>query len=200
MYEIRVEKAAQKTPYPVESFWFVLQVLLYTNSVYSRFRRVDAAEVCWRLRNQATASFGVNARAKLESWGIRSTGDFGKIVYALIDEDLVGIRGGNSIEDFVAVYDFDKAFNLDEARSRKVQWSLPALFAVTTIVAIAYGGGTKLGYVGAMGTLACSWLGLVGAVCVYLGIADRAQGWLLPVCVGLVLLVTGIAGFVALIF
>ena len=44
------------------------------------------------------------------SWGVRTTEDFGTIVFLLVDEKLLGKTEDDSIEDFRGVYSFDDAF------------------------------------------------------------------------------------------
>jgi uncharacterized repeat protein (TIGR04138 family) len=50
------------------------------------------------------------ARNVLESWGITSTSDFGRIVFALIQLELMQGQPQDKIEDFDDVYSFDDAF------------------------------------------------------------------------------------------
>jgi uncharacterized repeat protein (TIGR04138 family) len=46
----------------------------------------------------------------LESWGVRTTGDFGEIVYNLIDIGLMKKSTSDRREDFDNVFDFTQAF------------------------------------------------------------------------------------------
>ena len=46
----------------------------------------------------------------LKSWGIRTTRDFGEIVYTLIDYEWMSAQPTDTIDDFNEVYDFQTAF------------------------------------------------------------------------------------------
>ena len=50
------------------------------------------------------------AKAVLNSWGVRTTDDFGAIVFNLVDAGLMFKTEEDRIEDFHAVYDFDDVF------------------------------------------------------------------------------------------
>jgi uncharacterized repeat protein (TIGR04138 family) len=50
------------------------------------------------------------SKVVLNRWGVRETGDFGNIVYNLIDVKLMKKSEDDRREDFNDVYDFDDAF------------------------------------------------------------------------------------------
>ena len=56
-------------------------------------------------------SFGFMAATVLESWGIRSTGDFGNIVFNLIEYNVFSKTESDRREDFTDIFDFDEAFD-----------------------------------------------------------------------------------------
>lgn len=76
-------------------------------------RHVSGRELCWGLRDFALARWGLLARVVLESWNIRATADFGRIVFGFIDLELMQKQPDDSIQDFDDVFDFEQAF--DEA-------------------------------------------------------------------------------------
>ena len=47
----------------------------------------------------------------LESWNIKGTDDFGRIVFGFIDFDMMRRQDGDSPDDFKEVYDFVEAFD-----------------------------------------------------------------------------------------
>jgi len=73
-------------------------------------RHLTGAELSEALRDHARRSYGVLAEYILASWGLRSTRDFGEIVYLLIDEGVFGKTEDDRIEDFDDVFDFKQAF------------------------------------------------------------------------------------------
>ncbi len=74
-------------------------------------RHVGGRELCWALRDYALKRWGILARVVLESWNIRSTTDFGRIVFGFIDLDLMRKQDGDTLEDFNDVYSFHEAFD-----------------------------------------------------------------------------------------
>ncbi|MFW6171745.1 MAG: Minf_1886 family protein, partial [Planctomycetota bacterium] len=58
----------------------------------------------------ALEQFGLMARVVLNSWGIRSTGDVGEIVYNLIGIGMMKKSPSDRREDFEDVFDFEEAF------------------------------------------------------------------------------------------
>ena len=74
-------------------------------------RHVSGTELCWGLREYAQQQWGLMAKTVLARWNIHATDDFGQIVFAMIDCDLMQKQPGDSIEDFSAVFDFKEAFD-----------------------------------------------------------------------------------------
>lgn len=116
------------SPYPPESFGFVQAGLRHTVESIAAMTAQDAGlapdmdaglggerhlsgeELCLGLRDFAIKQFGLLARTVLESWNIRGTQDFGKIVFIMLDAGLLRKTEEDSISDFDSVYDFDEAF------------------------------------------------------------------------------------------
>jgi uncharacterized repeat protein (TIGR04138 family) len=73
---------------------------------------VSGQELCWGLRDLAVKRWGLLAKTVLRQWKVKRTEDFGRIVFALIDEGKLRKQAGDSIDDFRNVYDFDEAFDL----------------------------------------------------------------------------------------
>jgi len=46
----------------------------------------------------------------LNSWGIKSTRDFGEIVYLMIENEWMSAQPGDKIDDFNDLYDFKAVF------------------------------------------------------------------------------------------
>ncbi|UCC30269.1 MAG: hypothetical protein JSU86_18975 [Phycisphaerales bacterium] len=74
-------------------------------------RHVSGRELCWAIRDYALKRWGILARTVLESWNIRSTADFGRIVFGFIDLDMMRKQDGDSVDDFSDAYSFDEAFD-----------------------------------------------------------------------------------------
>jgi len=76
-------------------------------------RHVTGREVLTGMRDLAAELFGPLAAQVWRSWGIRSTLDWGRIVFLLVDEGLLNRRDDDSIEEFRDGFDFDEAFVRD---------------------------------------------------------------------------------------
>ncbi len=67
-------------------------------------------QLCEAIRQLALEQFGLMSRVVLRSWGITATGDFGEIVYNLIEIGLMKKSESDRREDFDHVFDFEEAF------------------------------------------------------------------------------------------
>ena len=67
-------------------------------------------ELCESIRAYAIEQFGFMAKVVLNSWGLHCTGDFGEIVYNMIEIELLKKSDRDRREDFDDVFDFDEAF------------------------------------------------------------------------------------------
>lgn len=107
--------------YPLEAFSFLNQGL--AKAVKERHgdskaphgqRHVTGPALCMALRDLAVERWGMLARLVLARWNIHATIDFGNMVYLLIAHDLMRKTDEDSLEDFRDVFDFDRAFKLDQ--------------------------------------------------------------------------------------
>jgi uncharacterized repeat protein (TIGR04138 family) len=100
------------------AYLFVLQALEYRQARLPERRHITGRELAEACRDLALDRFGVVARLVLEYWGIRSTADIGDVVFTLVDLGLLLSQPTDSREDFVDVYEFDRAFE------REYPWSV----------------------------------------------------------------------------
>lgn len=109
-----LHQVAREAGYPLEAFEFVHEGLGYTAARLigesKKPRHITGAELAEGLRELAIERWGMLARTVLQRWGVVSTMDFGRIVYALIDAEMMAKCDEDSLEDFRGVYDFRKAF------------------------------------------------------------------------------------------
>ena len=73
-------------------------------------RHVTGQDLCAAIRRYAVKQFGYMAKVVLNSWGIKTTGDFGEIVFNLIRIGRMRKTKDDRREDFDNLYDFDAAF------------------------------------------------------------------------------------------
>jgi len=76
-------------------------------------RHLTGGELSDAIRRYALEQFGFMAMNVLESWGIRKTGDFGDIVFNLIEIGEMSKTKHDRREDFDDIYDFEEAFRRD---------------------------------------------------------------------------------------
>lgn len=73
-------------------------------------RHVSGQQLCLGLRDMAVERYGLLASTVLNHWGIKGTGDFGTIVYRLIERGELRASDNDTMADFQNVYTFDQAF------------------------------------------------------------------------------------------
>ncbi len=112
------------------AYYFVLDALDYTMSKLGRDaltgedRHVGGRELLSGIKDYAADQFGPMATLAFDRWGIRGPGDFGEIVFNLIDAELLSRRPSDSRLDFVDGHDFRETFaekhrrNLDRIATR----------------------------------------------------------------------------------
>ena len=117
------EIAAQTGVYPPEAFEFIQQGLTFTarqvhgaEGKLEKGGHVTGGQLAEGLRDYAQMLWGLMARTVLAKWNITSTYDFGRIVYVMLDNKLLGKTQGDCIEDFRNVYDFaslDSSYHIE---------------------------------------------------------------------------------------
>jgi uncharacterized repeat protein (TIGR04138 family) len=73
-------------------------------------RHVSGGQLCWGLRDYSLRRWGMLAQMSLAIWNITCTYDFGRMVFGMIDNELMQKQPNDDIEDFRDVYDFSEAF------------------------------------------------------------------------------------------
>ena len=110
-------RALMATTQLVEAYLFVLAALEFQQARLPERRHINGRELALAFRDLALDRFGVMARVVLEHWGITSTSDFGDVVFALVESELLLSQPGDRREDFFGVYAFEDAFE------REYPWS-----------------------------------------------------------------------------
>ncbi len=103
--------------YDAEAYNFVFEALDYTlKNVVNTGRRanqhVAGPELLEGIRRLSINQFGCLSRSVFESWGVKRTDDFGKIVFNLVEFDLMGKQESDRPTDFENVYDFETVFEV----------------------------------------------------------------------------------------
>lgn len=96
--------------YHERGYLFVLAALEYAQSKLVARRHLNGPELAWACRDFALEQFGLLAPTVLGHWGISSTQDLGRIVFTLIDVQLLARQPSDKPADFDHVYDFAEVF------------------------------------------------------------------------------------------
>jgi uncharacterized repeat protein (TIGR04138 family) len=96
--------------YHERAYLFVLGTIEFLQSRLEVRRHVSGQELAWACRDFAHQQFGLLARHVLAHWGITRTEDIGRIVFTLVEVDLLVTQPGDQESDFEAVYQFADAF------------------------------------------------------------------------------------------
>jgi uncharacterized repeat protein (TIGR04138 family) len=90
---------------------FVYEGLGYTaKKIPTEPYHVTGQTLCEGLKKLAIEKWGRLAMLVLNRWNIKTTRDFGEIVYLMIKHGWLSIQPTDSIDDFNDVYDFKTAF------------------------------------------------------------------------------------------
>ena len=193
-----LQDLASESPYAFEAYQLVIASFYGHPSKPGVETHSSVADYCWHLHDVALKSYGTEARAALEKWGIRSTRDIGEIVYSLIHAELLQESDRDRIEDFDSVFDFADEFRemKDPRRFHEpFRFRLATLLGITTLLAVGTAAVTELGLMGAVFGLYAVWLIVIGASNLYLIVRNKSGrslgGMLLAafvLCLGLLFL------------
>jgi uncharacterized repeat protein (TIGR04138 family) len=90
---------------------FVYEGLSYTaKKAATEPNHVTGQALCEGLKKLAIEKWGRLAMLVLNRWNIKTTRDFGEIVYLMIKHGWLSVQPTDSIDDFNDVYDFKTAF------------------------------------------------------------------------------------------
>ena len=91
------------------AYHFLLDALQAVIAGLGERRHISGEELADGARRLAIERFGPLARMVLEHWGIRSTDDLGKVVFALVEVGVLTKQEEDRQEDFEALFDFEEA-------------------------------------------------------------------------------------------
>ena len=116
-----LEEVVRRDPrYAYEAYEFLFIALGHTQKLLGRLpdrpdedpegtHHVSGPELLTGIRDLALREFGLMARTVFRHWGINRTGDFGEIVFNLIEAGLMSKTERDERADFRDVYDLDEA-------------------------------------------------------------------------------------------
>ena len=119
MKETLEQIANQDGRYDARALKFVYEGLATTieklrqNEDVDHPRHITGQELAWGLAEVALQRWGRLAVLVLDRWGIRTTRDFGEIVYLMIAREWMTSQETDTIDDFNDVFDFGTVFERD---------------------------------------------------------------------------------------
>lgn len=97
--------------FSLEIVRFVYEGLSYSvEKLVGKPDHVSGQMLCQGLKLLAIENWGRLAKQVLNNSGVRTTRDFGEIVYMMINNQWMSAQPTDTIEDFDDVYDFQTAF------------------------------------------------------------------------------------------
>jgi uncharacterized repeat protein (TIGR04138 family) len=97
--------------YSHQAVKFVYEGLGYTvKNVVDEPGHVSGGTLCEGLRQLAIEKWGRMALLVLDTWGVKTTRDFGEMVYLMIEHQWMTSQPSDTIDDFNDVYDFKTVF------------------------------------------------------------------------------------------
>jgi uncharacterized repeat protein (TIGR04138 family) len=137
MFHAGLAEVVERDPrFTYEAYEFLFHALHHTQKVLGREPpesvegaprnadskyHVSGPELLQGVRDLALREFGLMARTVFRQWGIQRTGDFGDMVFNLVEAGLMSKTDEDNRADFHEVYDLDQALvkeyriQLDEA-------------------------------------------------------------------------------------
>jgi uncharacterized repeat protein (TIGR04138 family) len=107
----RLRKLAEKDGrFAIEAYLFVYDALPVAQKLHGRERHVSGRELLDGIRVLARKRYGRVAKLVLNCWGVKTTDDFGAIVFNLVNNGLMSKTEEDKVEEFHSVFDFDRAF------------------------------------------------------------------------------------------
>ncbi|MBI2502061.1 MAG: hypothetical protein HYW07_02375 [Candidatus Latescibacteria bacterium] len=122
--------AEREGRYHKAGYLFIYDALQYTvekmgkTALPKEQRHVSGRDLLQGISQYSLEQFGPLTRAVFAHWGIHHTGDFGRMVFSLVEAELMSKTPQDCPEDFAGVYDFAEEFDW---KKRKAQFKrLPA--------------------------------------------------------------------------
>jgi uncharacterized repeat protein (TIGR04138 family) len=118
-YHPKIHEIIKKDPrFPYEAYEFLFQALAYTQKTLGKIKppegeepakehHVSGKQLIEGVRKFALDEFGLMARCVFNQWGIKKTGDFGNMVFNLVEIGLMSKTENDSIGDFEDIFDIE---------------------------------------------------------------------------------------------
>lgn len=98
--------------YKADAYEFLMCSLWFTQKKLKRPGHITGRELLEGIREFVLEQYGPLARTVLKHWGIKTTEDFGEIVFNLVENGLLKKTDKDSRQDFKNVYNFAEALDV----------------------------------------------------------------------------------------
>jgi uncharacterized repeat protein (TIGR04138 family) len=95
------------------AYAFVLEGLELATRGQTAPRHVSGGDLLDAIKSLARDRYGVMATDVFESWGVRSTLDFGRIVFQMVEDGLLSKQDEDSLTEFIDRFDFRQVFEVE---------------------------------------------------------------------------------------
>nr|CAI78514.1 hypothetical protein [uncultured bacterium] len=96
--------------YKKDAYAFIMEALSYTQKKFKAHRHVTTEEILMGMKELLIMKYGPLAITVLEHWGIKTTEDFGNIIFNLVECRILSKTDEDKIETFRNAYDFEDVF------------------------------------------------------------------------------------------
>jgi uncharacterized repeat protein (TIGR04138 family) len=97
--------------YNPEAYEFVMEALSFTQRKFKKSRHITGQELLAGIKALLLKKFGPMTMTVLKHWGVKTTDDFGNIVYNLVENRILAKDTQDHYDSFKNAYDFDEVFN-----------------------------------------------------------------------------------------
>ncbi len=112
----------RESRYAPAAYNFLLLALRYTQEKLQRVlaeaeeetsAHISGQELCQGIREFAAEHFGMLTPLVFKHWGIQGTGDFGRMVFEMVEKEEMRKTEQDQLSDFDDVFDFRQAFDTE---------------------------------------------------------------------------------------
>ena len=115
----KIEEITDKdNRYKPDAYEFVMESLWFTQKRLKQAGHISGKELLEGIRKFALQQYGPMAKIVFKHWGVKTTNDFGEIVFNMIDAGLLRKTEEDKRADFDNVYDFNTALDVFSANRR----------------------------------------------------------------------------------
>ncbi len=105
--------------YHPDAYEFVMQSLWFTQKKMKQAGHLSGRQLLEGIRKFAIQQYGPLAKAVFGHWGVKTTNDFGEIVFNMINAGLLRKTETDKRADFADVYDFNTALDVFRADRKR---------------------------------------------------------------------------------